>query len=113
MAVTHWGKFFVENCVTFGVASAHGLQGKIADGADEHGRAVHHGNAHSTDSRLTQNNAFHQSADTHSFRRSYIVARHSSIDFADRQPRTGRPTDRYPLSKLIPFLSIRYRPTSE
>jgi hypothetical protein len=50
------------------------------------------------------------SANTHSFRRSYIVAQRSSIDFADRQPRTGRPTDRYPLSKLIPFLSIRYRP---
>lgn len=32
MAVTHRGKFFVEHCVTFGVASAHGLQGEIADG---------------------------------------------------------------------------------
>jgi hypothetical protein len=51
------------------------------------------------------------SANARSFRRSYIVARRSSIDFADRQPRTGRPTDRYPLNKLITFLSIRYRPT--
>jgi hypothetical protein len=31
--------------------------------ADKHGRAVHHGNVHSTHSRLTQNNAFRQSAD--------------------------------------------------
>jgi hypothetical protein len=53
------------------------------------------------------------SADARSFRRSYIVTRRSSIDFADRQSRTGRPTNRYPLSKLIPFLSIRYRSTSE
>jgi hypothetical protein len=53
------------------------------------------------------------SADARSFRRSYIVARRSSINFADRQPRTGRPTDRYPLNKLITFLSIRYRPTPE
>jgi hypothetical protein len=53
------------------------------------------------------------SANTRSFRRSYIVARCSSIDFADCQPRTSRPTDRYPLSKLIPFLSIRYQPTSK
>jgi hypothetical protein len=53
------------------------------------------------------------SANARSFHRSYIVARRSSIDFADRQPRTGRPTDRYPLNKLITFLSIRYRPTSE
>jgi hypothetical protein len=30
---------------------------------DEHGCAVHHGNAHSMHSRLTQNNAFCQSAD--------------------------------------------------
>jgi hypothetical protein len=50
------------------------------------------------------------SANAHSFRRSYIVARRSSIDFGDRQPRTGRPTNCYPLSKLIPFLSICYRP---
>jgi hypothetical protein len=56
---------------------------------------------------------FDRSADARSFRRSYIVAQRSSIDFADHQPRTGRPTDRYPLNKLIPFLSIRYRPTSE
>jgi hypothetical protein len=52
-------------------------------------------------------------ADARSFRRSYIVAQRSSIDFADCQPRTGQPTNRYPLSKLIPFLSIRYRPMSE
>jgi hypothetical protein len=48
------------------------------------------------------------SANARSFRRSYIVAWRSSIDFADRQPRTGRPTDRYLLNNLIPFLSIRY-----
>jgi hypothetical protein len=30
---------------------------------DEHGRAVHHGNVHSTHSRLTQNNAFRRLAD--------------------------------------------------
>jgi hypothetical protein len=39
---------------------------------------------------------------------SYIVAWRSSIDFADHQPRTGRPTDHYRLSKLIPFLPICY-----
>jgi hypothetical protein len=32
--------------------------------ADKHGCAVHHGNTHWTHSRLTQNNAFCQSADT-------------------------------------------------
>lgn len=32
MVVTHRGKFWIEHCVTFGVASAHALQGEIADG---------------------------------------------------------------------------------
>jgi hypothetical protein len=38
---------------------------------DEHGHAVHHRNVHSTHSRLTQNNAFRQSADA--------LGRHSLI----------------------------------
>lgn len=32
MVVTHRDKFWIEHCVTFGVASAHALQGEIADG---------------------------------------------------------------------------------
>lgn len=32
MVVTHRNKFWIEHCVTFGVASAHALQGEIADG---------------------------------------------------------------------------------
>jgi hypothetical protein len=69
--------------------------GRDHDG-DKHDCAVHHGMTHL---RFTQTSPF---TNTCSFCQSYFVAWHSSIGFADCQPRTGQPTNHYTLNHFNP-----------